>query len=535
MTESPSLPTRATRVTIFEDRAEVERVATVALPAAGATWVRLSGMTAFLDDKSVQAKVLAGSARVLAARVVRRAYHEQATGHAEREGLEAQVRTAAAKLQEARSAAERARTRGEQAREVLARWVAGVTSAPRGLGASSDRVESWRSGYEAVAAAERDALEAAARARADEVRAHDELLVADARLRAAFATRVRHDAVVEVRVETDAPGEIALAVVYRTPGAMFRPEHRAHAVSSAPSEDGAAPAAATARLELVTWGTVWQATGEEWSDVELELSTARPAQYATAPLVLDDVLVSRRKTEEEKRVVHVEAREQAIVQAGAAGVRVVDEMPGVDDGGVPLVYRAAGRVRVASDGAPVRVEIARRSLDARIDVVAYPELGDAAHLRARATLAGGGPLLAGPMHVTLDGVAAGRGRVKYVGAGEPFEIGLGTDDAVRVRRSTEAVDDTTAIMGKQLRKRTIVLWLSNLSRRSRRVRVVERVPVSEIEGLEIGVLAQGGREWSIDADGLASREVDLGPNASVRLTLAYEVRASARMVLPASL
>jgi len=523
--------TRVTRVTLFEDRAEIVRSAKVPV-GAGATWVRLAGMTPFLDDRSVQARVEGGAARVSAARVVRRVFHEQTEGHVAREALEAGVRAAGRRLQAARAAAERARAGGEHARDLATRWVAGLVTTPRGIARQSssadgprDRVASWRASYEAVVAAEREALVAASRARADEVKAHDEVVAADARLRAAYATRVRHEAVVEVRVESEDATEVEIVVTYRSPGALWRPEHRVHAVTTTD--------AATARLEIVTWGTVWQATGEDWKDVELHLSTARPAHHATAPLVADDLLLTRRKSDEERRQVIVEGREQEIVRAGAEGARAVDEMPGVDDGGVPLVYAATSRAHVAPDGRPVRVEVERRVIDARVDCVAYPELDAVAHHRARGLLAGG-PLLAGPAHVSFDGVAAGRALVKFVGGGEPFEIGLGTDDAVRVRRATEAQDDTTALMGTQLRKRTVVIWVSNLSALPRRVRVIERVPVSEIEGLEVSFSSTP--EWRFDAkDGFAHRDVDLPANASVKIRLVYEIRAAAKIVLPAAL
>ena len=89
-------------------------------------------------------------------------------------------------------------------------------------------------------------------------------------------------------------------------------------------------------------------------------------------------------------------------------------------------------------------------------------------------------------------------------------------------------------MGHHVRKRAIVLWLSNLSRRPRRVRVIERIPVSEIEDLD--VVFGGGPEWRVDEkDGFVVRDVDLGANASVKTKLSYEIRAPSKMVLPASL
>jgi uncharacterized protein (TIGR02231 family) len=247
--------------------------------------------------------------------------------------------------------------------------------------------------------------------------------------------------------------------------------------------------------------------------------------------VEDDIVSSRRKTDEERRTTVIEGREQTIENAGAEGARVVEQMPGVDDGGAPLVYKAKSRTQVPGGGRPSRIEIASVALEAHVDVVIYPELASVAHFRARATLDAAGPLLAGPMHVTHDGNAAGRSRTRFVGAGEPFELGVGTEDALRVRRSVEAEDDTTAIVGTQRKKRTVTVWLTNLSSTAKRAKVIERVPVSEIEGVEATFL--GPKEWSFDAkDGFAEREVDVGPHATQKLVLTFEVRAGSKMVLP---
>jgi uncharacterized protein (TIGR02231 family) len=518
--------TRVERVTLFEDRAEVVRTGTTRL-ARGSQWIAFAGVTPFVDDRSVQARIAqpGSGVRVLGARVSRRVGHEQTIGHGEVSRLEKASRSAARGVQEAEIAADRARRRGDHARAVLAQWTAGLARVPPGL--AGPRLAPWRAAYDEVIAAELRAVEAARESRAAGVRAEDAWTAAQARLREGQATHVRHEALLEVNIHAEAAVEAAIVeLTYRTPGALWRPEHAARVTGTGPG----------ARLEILTWATVWQRTGESWDDVELRLSTARPAEHATPPLVTDDFVSSRRKTDEERRTTVVEGREQAIETAGVEidrpmAARVVEQMPGVDDGGAPLVYKAKSRAHLPGGGRPARIEIASVTLEARVDVVIYPELAPVAHLRARATLDSAGPLLAGPVHVTHDGNAAGRSRTRFVGAGEPFELGVGTEDALRVRRDVEAEDDTTAIVGTQRKKRTVTVWLTNLSNTAKRAKVIERVPVSELEGVETTFL--GPKEWSFDdKDGFAEREVEVSPHATQKLVLTFEVRAASKMLLP---
>jgi hypothetical protein len=117
-----------------------------------------------------------------------------------------------------------------------------------------------------------------------------------------------------------------------------------------------------------------------------------------------------------------------------------------------------------------------------------------------------------------------------VGRGEPFELGFGADDAVRVRRSVVEERDTVPLTGTQKVRRVVTLYLSNLSGDPKHVAVTERVPVSEIDDVEIVLLDAKG--WRYDeADGFLRWPLDLGPRATERLTFAYEIRAAAKVDL----
>src|SRR6185369_1930256 len=109
------------------------------------------------------------------------------------------------------------------------------------------------------------------------------------------------------------------------------------------------------------------------------------------------------------------------------------------------------------------VEVARASVEAKIERVVFPEAAPVAHLRATATLAQAGPLLAGPLRVARGKSLVGLGRIGFVGRGEPFEIGLGADDGVRVRRSRTEERETVAVLGTQKIRRKVEVFLANLS------------------------------------------------------------------------
>ncbi|WP_437508454.1 DUF4139 domain-containing protein [Sorangium sp. So ce1099] len=531
-------PSAARAVTLFEDRAEVVRRARVDVEA-GAQWVAIGGVSVFVDERTVQARVAPaagaeGAVRVTAARVRWRAHREAALGREAIDALEREQREASRRAGAAELARDRASRREAHLDQLLAKWAQAMSEVPKEAGDPA-RLASWRGGIEALRAALADALAASAEARAARAHAEDDARRAATRLREGSLEQPRYEAVIEVEIHAPAPQPVEIELTYRVACAIWRPEHLARLSADAAAGAGAQGAAGS--VELTTWATAWQATGEAWEHVAARFSTARPARTAEAPLLADDVLRLRRKTDLERRRVVVEARDQAIAAAGLGhGARAVDEMPGVDDGGEPLIFEAAEPVTLPSDGRPLRVEIARRSLPAELALVLYPEAHPAAHLRATVTLDGGGagrprPLLAGPVRVARGGSLVGRARLDFVGAGEPFELGFGVDDAVRVRRTVDEEQETAAITGSRKIRRRVKLSLSNLSSLAKRVLVTERIPVSEVAEVEVALGEAPG--WTLDEkDGFLRGRVELPPRGVKTMAFTYELRAGASVVLP---
>jgi hypothetical protein len=162
-------------------------------------------------------------------------------------------------------------------------------------------------------------------------------------------------------------------------------------------------------------------------------------------------------------------------------------------------------VTIPSDGEAHRVELTRASMPAEVERVAWPERSDAVHLRATATRVGEAPLLAGPVVLARGAELVGRGRVDFVGRGEPFELGFGVDEGLRVRRAVEEKRETTP--------------------------VIARDPVRE--GVVVSVAVGAPEAAPLDArDGFARWTVTLGAGSTRMLTLAYRIEAAAKVVLP---
>ncbi|MDX9723413.1 MAG: DUF4140 domain-containing protein, partial [Myxococcota bacterium] len=249
--------TRATAVTFFEDRAEIRRHAQVEL-AAGTHRLELGGLSPLSDDRSLQVKALGEGATSLllsGARVLRRLISAEEYARSELAELEQNLRRA----REARGAVLRQSARIVQRRthmkklfEQFCRSLARVPSR-----AAEDELAGWRTSWAELLSAESIARSQLHTARCEELKLELELARAEARLRERRGEEPRSETWAEVQLDAKAAGVYDFELSYRCPCALWRPEHWAQLrVDEGDAGQGT--------IELVTYATAWQATGERW-------------------------------------------------------------------------------------------------------------------------------------------------------------------------------------------------------------------------------------------------------------------------------
>ncbi|WP_425337767.1 mucoidy inhibitor MuiA family protein [Streptomyces novaecaesareae] len=502
-----------TAVTCLEDRSQVERATTVDL-AAGVQRLRLGPLTALAVDRTLRAESATPGVRVLDARLVRswapRAPQPPGPDDSE-------LRHRLHRLDAESRLADQTRARLEARLALLAQLSADLlreigegagvgelerTRWSRELG----RVDTERERYGEELRATHSRLRRLEQERSQALIALDEAEEDPAELTAHL----------ELTVEAAQPGPAALAVSHLVPCALWRPSYRA-------TLDGGG-------LRLESEAVVWQRTGEDWTNVRLTFSTARSALAIDPPAVVEDVLTLRERTDEERRTVEVELREEAIGSVGPSA-----EVPGVDDGGEVRVLPAPAPATVPSDGRAHRVPLGAFTGPASSEYVCAPELSALVTQVVRFRNAAGHPLLAGPVELVRGSGFTGRGELRFTAAGAEAELSFGSSDGYRVVRETEERQATAGLTGRQTTTRTVRLHLSRFSgpeeHDERIVTVRERVPVSEVSAVEVRLRKEecSPAPDSYDTEGIVRWDVPLGPGARRTLTLVYEISASAKV------
>lgn len=507
---------RITSVTVYADRAEVVREATVRLTAGEQTLVfdNLPGAT---DLGSLRAE---GTGAFTLVDI--RPDTVQTVDVANPKAKELQERLLG--LETATEENRRAEGRVEARRAALGKVLDRVTTAGKDSPAPDLDPAKWGAlvDYHAAKLADLDKESMALKAKGRDLQKETDLVRRELGALQAGARKVRQ--VARVTVDAKAEGEAVLRLSYVV-----------HGPSWGPSYDIRADVAAKT-LDIAYHATVRQSTGEDWRGVSLRLSTAQPSIHGREP-ELDPWFIAKQELVAlgasggvgmgERRAAKAQMfnamRAEASADAGAppaeaAAVRVVS-------GGVAAVFVVERKVDILADNKAVRAPLDRRAYPAVFRHTCVPKLSPHVYLKAKATNASDLPYLPGPAAIFVDGAYVAGSEMELVPAGQEFWTYLGVDASVKVERRLLA--DRTEISGL-IGKKTVstvrdhVFKVGNGKTTPIELVVWDQLPVSNHEDIKV----------TLDAPELRADNPDLKVDEVRRLEWRVDLKAGEKRDLP---
>ncbi|MBP0017172.1 MAG: mucoidy inhibitor MuiA family protein [Cyanobacteria bacterium SBLK] len=315
---------------------------------------------------------------------------------------------------------------------------------------------------------------------------------------------------IEVDLNITIARECELIINYIVPNALWRPWHQARL------QQGENPT-----VSLRCDGCVWQQTGEDWHNIDLIFSTARPSLGADPPLLNEDRLNIQEKSSE----IVVETREQTIQTTGLG--TGMQELPGVDDGGEVRILRSQTKATILSDGHPYRVPIFAWETSPEVKYILMPELATQVILKSEQVNPSEYPLLAAPVDLIRSTEFIGNTSLLFVASGEKFALGWGADAGMRVQRTQKQEQKQDAISRWKTTTITTQIYLSNISNESRTIEVTERVPISELEQVKVSIISEESTDnISADRNGFCIWNITLLPYSQKEIILVYKVQSA---------
>lgn len=512
------MSTRVVRVTLTEDRAHVRREGSISL-RAGTQEIELAGLSPVLVEKTLRIRWSDPSIRVLDTTTRRQTLRRTEDLPVELAALEAELSKKRGEKSAIENEIARLRARRDALNELQNQSFHELSvDASAGTFDPDQAVSDWHR----IAAAQAEVSERLTRLERELVEI-DSIAKRIAERKALIPSSHREVATIKLRVLSPTDIEASLVLEYLVPSACWRPYHVARLGEGS--------------VTIVSEACVWQATGEDWDQAELVFSTERPSLGKHPPLLQDDRLSVIRKQNQ----IQVETREQQIQELGPESGQIApsgasrpasSRVPGIDDGGEVRRLRALRPASVASDGRPHRFALFEFESACETETVCIPELANVAFRRSVQTNASEYPLLAGPVDLVMRSGLVGRTKLLYVAPNARFELAWGPVPEVRVSRiHDESAEESSMLSSWSTRKSAVSIKLSNLADQAHSLTVVERMPVSEIERVQIQVEASKSTAGSTpDRDGFVRWSVELPAMGRRTLELRYVVKRRSDVV-----
>ncbi|MGQ0484459.1 MAG: mucoidy inhibitor MuiA family protein [Hyphomicrobiales bacterium] len=299
---------------------------------------------------------------------------------------------------------------------------------------------------------------------------------------------------------------------------------------------------AKAKIELVRRAEVMQSTTEDWADVALTLSTARPVGDTAAPDLWPDEIVPFAdvrtgnlggSADALQRLEAPEAVAESAAPPDSEGkykndASVVQRQAVVGIAGFQALYAIAGRVSVDNTGTAKKVRIGTDAIDAKLSAEAVPKLDPNAYLTAAFALAGETPLLPGPVMLYRDGVFMGQGGLPMLSPGEETRLGFGADDLIKVKRIEVKRNrgEEGLLTSSNIDERAYDITVKNLHDFAVPVTVLDQMPVSNVEAITVETLPGMTPPTAKDYEkkrGVLAWQFDLAPKAEKALKHGFKI------------
>ena len=293
-------------------------------------------------------------------------------------------------------------------------------------------------------------------------------------------------------------------------------------------------------LRLRLKAQAWQHTGMDWQDVTMRLSTGTAVVMGDLPR-----FASRYLFKDQPIATFGSAKPAPMMPSGpmrnlsfAASASADDTFAGgldfddvaelsapeaqVEQQATATTYELVGPQSLSSASKAQTFTVLTRELAASYRLYAYPRKDEAAYLVAHLDEEPAPDVLEQPLAVYLMGSYAGTIRIGRTSDDEGYELPLGRDDLVRVRRSEDVRRSKKLLGGKVLIEHTCNIVVESRKDLPMDIVVLEQVPVSRDKEIEVAVKQTSGAAYDSDRGELRWEDT-LEAGGRLTYSAAYEV------------
>jgi uncharacterized protein (TIGR02231 family) len=348
---------------------------------------------------------------------------------------------------------------------------------------------------------------------------------------------------VVVSILPDGTGEFDLEVSYTVDRASWQPLYDLRVDTQ------------TKILQLDYLAEVTQNTGEDWADVALILSTAKPGlgslppkldpwyvdvPFLPPPMPAAAPMLQRARAKTSGAESHdfdfmdsditssgdFESSAFGGAQAYEAYAAQTVAATTSSEGGI-VTFQIDGNNHIPGDRSPHKITIFSHSYPCQMEYIAIPKLVSFAYLQAVVTNPeNGATLLSGQANIFRDQMFVGTTPLANVSPGQEFKLNLGIDEGLKLARElVERKVDKRFMQDKRLITYAYRVLVTNLRDQEATLQLTEQLPVSRNERIKVR-LTRSNPQIELGELGKLEWLLLLKPKATQEMTYQFTVEHS---------
>lgn len=297
---------------------------------------------------------------------------------------------------------------------------------------------------------------------------------------------------VEITVEMSEAGEINLDISYIVYGPRWSPVYDIRVDSEKKT------------LFLEYNAMIRQCSGEDWEDIEVKLSTARPATGGVQPRLSPWRIDIYQKMVEEEMNFSDEIASRAEMSAKKRPMKsysnkiAKDQLPEeieveqaeVLDGATSVVFSVKGKNKILADNLPHKISIMKTELPAEFTYSSTPKLSQYAYLKVKSKNNTDYPFLTGSSNIFMDSSFVCNSHLDFVSPEEEFWTSLGIDEAIKVEYKLikKSHEDEGVFTKRSKIINEYLITVKNNKKTEEKIVILDQMPISENGDINVNLL-----------------------------------------------
>lgn len=315
----------------------------------------------------------------------------------------------------------------------------------------------------------------------------------------ATGSTVKEVKTVEVAIEIVREGKLFLELTSMTPQASWEPSYDARLTADAKN------------AELTFRAMVRQQTGEDWNNIDLTLSTARPAAGGAPPELSPwhislyrpqpTMLRALSAAAAPRGMAKMESRMQMEYDAAAEEAPAAFVTAQISEEHSSISFHVPRTLDIPSDGTNHGTVVAVEQLPVNLEYMAIPKLSPTVFLKSEMVNQAAYPLLPGKVNTFVGTSYTGSSRLKKIAAGEKFDLFFGIDDQVTVKREELKQQKEAGMFGKNQVSYRYRVELGNFRKEPVTLTLSDQLPVAGDEEIKVSLEEPSIKPTEIKSNG----------------------------------